>query len=510
MKIFWVEDFDILKSTLDAKKIIAETKYFLEPLLNKEQWSNEKTEVLTNGDFEVLDYIAKLTKNTNPILWAGDLPSALACIEFGSAAYLNENKYRKIEQISFPFDFAIIDFYIPTAQDTQHFAKLSPKAEEFTKGQYEYLKYELNKDDFNNSPLKEFLQEKQVNCAGVLVALKLIEKGFPLSRIKFLTGNAKDLSRFDLSYGILGNGLKDNVVNKNPDEINTLRYNIIHDDYYNSRELVIKTTDILLKQSSKDSDIIKLTKERHPDSKITDFEDIKEKLRLEKDLFTPLFPEEVIIKENKSACFSYNAQKYNAFLRIILLDFSRNYYDEKKSSSPNPLIKWSDKKYELLRLLRNTSYHSALLSSLDAKSFSLIYAIYISLLCDIHCIDESVLSKLFYENFSVIFGKDLSESTISLDEDDYFVLEEKIIDIKEKCKTAIGPKYTRFYELFKNLDSLEKLEYKNPVDFICLLFWSRFVGDYDSLDKRIVSAFTSTKLTKLLFYIFSRETMKNM
>ena len=507
MKIFWVEDFDVLKNTLDAKKIISETKYFLEPLLSKDQWSHEKTDVFTEGDFEVLDYIAKLTKNTNPILWAGDLPSALACIEFGAAAYLNENKYRKIEQISFPFDFAIIDFYIPTSPDTRHFAKLTKEADEFAKKQYEYLKYELNKDDFINSPLKEFLQEKQVNCAGVLVALKLIEKGFPLSRIKFLTGNAKDLSRFDLSYGILGNDLKDNVVNKTPEEIDLLRYNIIHDEYYNSRNLIIKTTDVLLKQKSKDSDILELTKERHPDSKIYDFDDIKEKLELVKDLFTPLFPEEVIIKENKSACFSYNAQKYNAFRLIILLDFSRNYYDEKKRSSPDPRIKWSEKKYDLLRLIRNTSYHSALLASLDAKSFSIIYAIYVSLLCDIHSLDESVVAKFFYENFSVIFGKELSENNVTLD-DDFFDLEGKILNIKDKCKNVLGDSIS-FYELFKDLKLLEKLEFKKPIDLINLLFWSRFIGDYN-LNKRDISAFTSSKLTKLLFYIFSSETMKNM
>ena len=508
MKIFWVEDFDILKNgSLSTNKIITETKYFLEPLLSQDIWDSDNTDRLTEGDLEIIDYIAMLANNKNPILWAGDLPSALACIQFGTKAYLNDNKYRTIQDISFPFDFAIIDFYIPTSLEVQYFSQLTPEAKEYVEEQYKYFKYSINKDEFSNSPLREFLFEKQVNCAGALVALKLIEKGFPLSRIKFLTGNAKDLSRYDLSYGVFGGNLEENVVNKDPQEIGMLRRRIIQDEYYNSRNLILKIADLVLNLKEQKSDKIELTRQRHPYSRIAHLTDLQEKLRLTKDIFKPVFPEEVIIKESKAANLSYNSQKYSAFLRVILLDFSNNNFEYKEENRiPDPRIAYIERKYDLLRIIRNLSYHTDLLSTLDAKGFAVIYALYISLVEELYNIRSSELTEMFFEHFSVLFGKEFTKENIRLSEDDFLVLEYKLSAIKEKYANQFGSLYQGFYNL-SNL-RLDCLKFDSAIDCLCVIFWSRIIGNFETLDRGYLNKISSSPISKLLTYIIVMETLK--
>ena len=505
MKIFWVEDFNILhNSLLDSNRIISETKYFLEPLLNHDDWSTEKTSILLEGDFDILDFIARLSNNKNPILWPGDLPSALACIEYGTKAYLNDNEFREISDIDFPFDFAIIDFYIPTSFDEHRFAKLTPEAVTYALDQYKYFKYDDNKEEFINSPLKEFLQEKQVNCAGVLVALKLLEKGFPLSRIKFLTGNAKDLNRYDLSLGIFGKYFEDTVVNKEPKEIDLLRKYILNDEYYNQRSLIRKSASIILSLTDRSSEKISLFRKRHSESKLCDLIEVQNKFRLINDIYNPLFPEEVLLKENKSSEISYNAQKYNAFLRIVLIDFSNNNFDEK--NKPDKKIIFLEKKYDLLRIVRNISYHSELLSNLDNETFSIIYALYYSLICDLFEIESNNALNLFIEHFSTITGKNLSDRELFLSEDEFNILDYKLSDLKEEIESIFENNYSGFYRLFNN--DLEKLDLKSPLKTICVLFWSRILGDLKHIDRKYISSFCSSKLTNLLFYVIFTETMK--
>lgn len=507
MKIFWVEDFDILKNgALSTNKLINETKYFLEPLLSKDIWDSDNTDRLTEGDLEIIDYIAMLANNKNPILWAGDLPSALACIQFGTKAYLNENKYRTLQDISFPFDFAIIDFYIPTSLDVQYFSQLTSEAKEYVEEQYKYLKYSINKDEFSNSPLREFLLEKQVNCAGVLVALKLIEKGFPLSRIKFLTGNAKDLSRYDLSYGVFGGNLEENVVNKDPQEIGMLRKRIIQDEYYNSRNLILKIADLVLNLKEQNSDKIELTRQRHPYSRIANLIDLQEKFRLTKDIFKPVFPEEVIIKESKAANLSYNSQKYSAFLRVILLDFSNNNFEYREEKRiPDPRIAYIERKYDLLRIIRNLSYHTDLLSTLDAKGFAVIYALYLSLVEELYNIRSPELTEMFFEHFSVLFGKEFTMENIRLTEEDFFVLEYKLSAIKEKYANQLGSLYEGFYRLNNQMDCLK---FDSAIECLCVIFWSRIIGDFETIDRAYLNNFSSSPISKLLTYIIVMETLK--
>lgn len=186
MKIFWVEDFG--DQSARSSDRVSLTRTYMGPVLDafwKSGSGENNWEQSANED--ALVFMRTLASNASPIVWADSLASGLAALELGTQAF-KVSKYETMPVVTFPYDVAILDLDIPPGENDGILdeARRTEDANALAHLFYQESSELLSRDFMDYRP----------NCAGVILALKLIQKGMPPERIFFLTGHGSAISWF--------------------------------------------------------------------------------------------------------------------------------------------------------------------------------------------------------------------------------------------------------------------------------------------------------------------------
>ena len=237
MKIFWVEDFG--DQSARSSDRVSLTRTYMGPVLDafwKSGSGENNWEQSANED--ALVFMRTLASNASPIVWADSLASGLAALELGTQAF-KVSKYETMPVVTFPYDVAILDLDIPPGENDGILdeARRTEDANALAHLFYQESSELLSRDFMDYRP----------NCAGVILALKLIQKGMPPERIFFLTGHGSAIS--STAKALLGSMIQEQCLAKTSSDIEKLRYKIRGNSYYMSRELVLNTIFLFREKS---------------------------------------------------------------------------------------------------------------------------------------------------------------------------------------------------------------------------------------------------------------------
>jgi hypothetical protein len=184
-------------------------------------------------------FMRALAINSNPIVWADGLASGLAALELGPQAFRLSKYDEPMTKLQFPYDVAILDLDIPSRENDGILdeSKRTNEANALLKPFYKERSEFLNSEFLNSSP----------NCAGVILALKLMQKGMPSDRIFFLTAHGDILS--PSAKALLGSMLPEQCLDKTDSEIDKLKTMIKGNSYYITRELIYNSISAFKKEN---------------------------------------------------------------------------------------------------------------------------------------------------------------------------------------------------------------------------------------------------------------------
>ena len=393
MKIFWVEDFG--DQSARSSDRVSLTRTYMGPVLDaswKSGSGENNWEQSANED--ALVFMRTLASNASPIVWADSLASGLAALELGTQAF-KVSKYETMPVVTFPYDVAILDLDIPPGENDGILdeSRRTEDANALAHLFYQESSELLSRDFMDYRP----------NCAGVILALKLIQKGMPPERIFFLTGHGSAIS--STAKALLGSMIQEQCLAKTSSDIDKLRYKIRGNSYYMSRELVLNTIFLFREKS------MCATQQKFPFTekietfKLNDKNNINNLLDEIETLFSSYFPgnhDEImryrigvdLIVKYFDALGPRNENGKECKVNFLFTTYGQYTDDPTKKVYEYPARHAA----RFLKNIRNVHAHSSYFHNVGALEFCIIYILFLNFIRAFYGLSENDFLP-FVENF---------------------------------------------------------------------------------------------------------------
>ncbi len=393
MKIFWVEDFG--DQSARSSDRVSLTRTYMGPVLDaswKSGSGENNWEQSANED--ALVFMRTLASNASPIVWADSLASGLAALELGTQAF-KVSKYETMPVVTFPYDVAILDLDIPPGENDGILdeSRRTEDANALAHLFYQESSELLSRDFMDYRP----------NCAGVILALKLIQKGMPPERIFFLTGHGSAIS--STAKALLGSMIQEQCLAKTSSDIDKLRYKIRGNSYYMSRELVLNTIFLFREKS------MCATQQKFPFTekietfKLNDKNNINNLLDEIETLFSSYFPgnhDEImryrigvdLIVKHFDALGPRNENGKECKVNFLFTTYGQYTDDPTKKVYEYPARHAA----RFLKNIRNVHAHSSYFHNVGALEFCIIYILFLNFIRAFYGLSENDFLP-FIENF---------------------------------------------------------------------------------------------------------------
>lgn len=464
MNILWVEDFDNGKGAR-----VALTRQWLNAILCARVKGNLTT-LEENGSSDSISFLSTLAANDSPIVWADSFASALAALEMGTAAY-SGNKYSQIPRVKGPYEVALLDLAIPFEKEGGQLR------ESYSANARNLLDAEEknNTFDLQDPGLKAF--------PGIILAMRLMQRGMPAERIFFLTANA-DVSGMPASIkSIVGPELlKKNIIAKTKIE-DLLKY-IENDAYYQLKTLICSISEEVL-SFIKQAEFIGATQSEFDFKNQTStnsaddvgdeafflFEEKKETLSYLKE-FMKILPT-YLGKDDRKIYYTTIVNKILTEFANVKITTMLTEFDETYAESIPARFYITNLKY-----LRNINAHTSYLKNVTECEVCIVFSIFIGYILEVYRIKnnelhnfDNITSKLnnFFNNETILNGK--SNSSHQSDADFMNNIASKYMDIvKRNSESSSTQQDAWFANITAKLPDGLNLK---AWDVLRLTFWSQ-------------------------------------